>query len=80
MSRMRTVSEARAELIAALDELNDWIAGSATFHNRLHGSVTGDYEHQEINIANADNAQKIALAAKVNALTVLVASEGVNHA
>jgi hypothetical protein len=56
-------------LRAAVAELDDWIAGRASFHNSLHGSVTGDYENQMIHIANADNAQKIALAAKVTALT-----------
>lgn len=58
-------------LNAALDELDEWIKGNATFWNQLHGSVTGDYENQILNTQNADNAQKIALAAKVNALVAL---------
>ena len=61
--------EIHARLIAAREELREWVGGSASFHNQLHGSVTGDYENQVINTANADNAQKIAIAAIVTALT-----------
>lgn len=61
--------ELHARLIAAREELREWIAGAMSFHNQLHGSVTGDYENQAIHTAYADNAQKIAIAAIVTALT-----------
>lgn len=59
-------------LNAALDELEGWISGERTYWNELHGSVTGDYANQIVHTANADNAQKIALAARVNALIALM--------
>lgn len=60
-----------SDLTEALAELDLWIAGDKSYWNQLHGSETGDYENQIVNTFNADNAQKIALAAKVNALSVL---------
>jgi hypothetical protein len=66
------VMTALDQLNAALNELNEWIAGDVSNWNDVHGSVTGDYENQAVSTANADNAQKIALAAKVNALTLMV--------
>jgi len=66
------MSTAIEQLNEALSELDEWIKGNRTNWNRMHGSETGDYENQIVNTQNADNAQKIALAAKVNALVLIV--------
>lgn len=60
----------------ALEELEDWRMGAKSHHNRMHGSVTGDYENQAVNTQNADNATIIALAAEVTALAALRSLDG----
>ena len=59
---------ANDQLIEALDELQGWIDGTQTWHNKCHGDVTGDYDGQATLTIQTDNAHKVALAAKVNAL------------
>ena len=63
------LTTANDELSDALRELEDWIDGTQSWHNKCHGDVTGDYEGQAALTIQTDNAHKIALAAKVNALT-----------
>ncbi len=63
----------REALTEALAELDAWLSGDKSHWNDCHGAVTGDYERQFTLTIEADNAQKIALAAKVNALTALLA-------
>ena len=63
------LTTANDELSDALRELEDWIDGTQSWHNRCHGDVTGDYEGQAALTIQTDNAHKIALAAKVVALT-----------
>ena len=60
---------ANDQLSAALDELQQWIDGTQSWHNKCHGDVTGDYDGQAALTIQTDNAHKIALAAKVTALT-----------
>jgi len=65
------MSAEQRTLEEAIAELRKWSSGDATYWNDLHGSVTGDYANQWINTANADNAQKIALAAEVMGLAAI---------
>ena len=62
---------AAAKVQSAATELAEWIEGKATLWNDCHGSVTGDYERQFTLTIEADAAQKIALAAQLNALVFL---------
>jgi len=63
-----TARTANDELSEALAELERWLDGGHSWANKCHGSVTGDYEGQATLTIQTDNAHKIALAAKVNAL------------
>lgn len=64
--------QAARKLMRAVHDLEEWTSGGHTWWNQMHGSVTGDYENQAINTANADNAHKVALAARANALAALL--------
>lgn len=72
------MKELEERLSEALIELEAWQKGERSHHNRMHGSVTGDYENQIVNTQNADNATMIALAAKVNALAAMLIVRGRN--
>jgi len=69
MSDDYTPTTANDQLNEALVELDRWISGEYSHHNACHGSVTGDYDGQAVLTIQTDNAHKIALAAKVVALT-----------
>jgi hypothetical protein len=69
------MTNTKQQLEAALAELELWTSGKASLTNSVHGDVTGDYEHQALHAIEADNAQKIALAATVNGLAALLSKE-----